>query len=222
MKIVLQTERTVMLPAAENDLPTLSALRNDASVRELLFDGDAVCPTQARRLLDAGLAQAQAGLGWWLVCPLNNAPPMACVGLLRSEVSAQAGAPAEAVKAMLAFGPEAWALGHAHEAAEGLVRYAVQRLGLPRLSVLSGGQDPVFDGLLRGLGFQARLEADAGRRRLRLHELQAAPAPAPATVGAIAHAHAHAPAIAAGRPTTLQDRGHHGQWQKPARVHAMP
>jgi hypothetical protein len=53
----------VLLPATAGDLPTLSALWNDADVRTQLFDGDAVCPTRARRMLDDGLARAQAGLG---------------------------------------------------------------------------------------------------------------------------------------------------------------
>jgi RimJ/RimL family protein N-acetyltransferase len=174
LKISMHTERTVMLRAAASDLPTLSALWNDPGVRELMFDGDALGPAQAKCLLDAGLAQAQEGLGWWLVCPWNNSPALGCVGLLRSAAQGDA-PPGEAVKAILAFGPEAWALGYAHEATKELVVYAVQRLGLPRVSVLSGVPDPMFDRLLRALGFRARLEADAGRRRLRLYELQGAP-----------------------------------------------
>lgn len=170
------TERTVLLPAAATDLLTLSALWNDAGVRELLFDGDTLGPTQARRLLDAGLAEDAAGLGWWLVCPWSNAPAVGCVGLLRSKVAAPACTPSvDVVETMIAFGPEAWVLGYAHEALKELVWHALHRLCLPRLSVLGGVQDPMFDQLLRALGFEARLEADAGRRRLRRYELQAAP-----------------------------------------------
>jgi RimJ/RimL family protein N-acetyltransferase len=177
LNIVLKTERTLLLPATPSDLPTFAALWNDADVRTLLFDGDAVGPAQALRMLHDGLAQAQAGLGWWLIFPWSNAPALGCVGLLRREVTAPAGGlRGEAVDTVLAFGPEAWALGYAEEATKALVWHATQRLGLPRLRVRCDAQNSMFDGLLRGVGFQAYFEADPGRRRLRLYELRAAPA----------------------------------------------
>jgi RimJ/RimL family protein N-acetyltransferase len=186
LNTVLMTRRTVLLPAATTDLPTLLALWNDSGVRELLFEGVAVSAERACRLLDAGLAQSEAGLGWWLVYPWNNGPALGCVGLLPSAASARAfNPPGNAVQVMPAFSPEAWALGHAHEAMTELVQHAVHGLCLPRLSVLSGAPDPMFDGLLRTLGFQVRMEADTGRRRLRLHEWVHTPPPFPAHVAQV-------------------------------------
>jgi RimJ/RimL family protein N-acetyltransferase len=172
LKNVLITPLAMMLPAAETDLSTLSALWNEPGVRHQLFDGEAVTPLRARRLLEAGLSGAEAGLGWWLVHPWGSAEALGCVGLLPSRVSEQAfSTPGEAVAVMAAFQPEAWTEGHASEAVREVVRHAVHGLCLPRLSVLGSVPGPIFDRLLRLLGFEPRLEADAGHHRLRLYEL---------------------------------------------------
>jgi RimJ/RimL family protein N-acetyltransferase len=169
------TRRTVMLPATTNDLLTLSALWNDARVRPPLFDGQAAVPAHARRLLEAGLAEAQAGLGWWLVHPWSNDPVLGCVGLLRSQGADPARVqPGEAVEALIAFSPKAWVQGYAHEAMEELVAHAVHHLRLRRLSARSSVPDPLFEGLLKTLGFEVRRDVNAGRRSLRLFELTAA------------------------------------------------
>jgi Acetyltransferase (GNAT) domain len=167
------TRRTVMLPAGANDLPTLTTLWSDTGVRELLFEGHVLTPARAQQLLEAGLAAAASGLGWWLVYPWSNGPVLGCVGLLPSPAPAM---PTDAVDTMVAFSPEAWAQGYAHEALTELVQHAVHRLCVPRLAVLCGLPDPLQEGLLHTLGFHMRLEADAGQRRLRLHELDAAAA----------------------------------------------
>jgi Acetyltransferase (GNAT) domain len=167
------TRRTVMLPATASDLPTLTALWHDTGVRELLFEGDVLTPARAGQLLEAGLAAGASGLGWWLVYPWSNGPALGCVGLLPSPAPAM---PTDAVDTMVAFSPEAWAQGYAHEALTELVQHAVHSLCVPRLAVLCGLPDPLQEGLLHTLGFRLRLEADAGQRRLRLHELDAAAA----------------------------------------------
>lgn len=196
LKGVLMTERTVLLPATANDLQTVSALWNDSGVRHQLFQGEAVGLAHARRLLDAGLAAADTGLSWWLVYPWAAGPALGCVGLLRSQVPPLAFCePVEAVEMLIAFGPEAWAQGYPQDATTELVSHAVHSLCLPRLGVLAGVADPMFDGLLRRLGFKFRTAADTGSGRPHLHELDAvaarrawvegAAAPAPQPVASV-------------------------------------
>lgn len=156
------TRRTVMLPAARDDLPTLTALWNDTGVRELLFDGEAVPAARAEQLLEEGLAAAASGLGWWLVHPWSIGPALGCVGLLPSPAPLM---PDDAVRAMLAFSPQAWSQGYAHEALSELVRHAVLDLCVPRLAVLSGAPEPLREWVLRTLGSQSRREGSAGQRQ---------------------------------------------------------
>jgi RimJ/RimL family protein N-acetyltransferase len=161
------TRRTVMLPAARTDLPTLTALWCDTDARAPLQEAEVLTQARAEQWLDAGLAAARSGLGWWLVHPWSIGPALGCVGLLPGPAPS---VPGEAVHAVAAFSREAWAQGYAHEALAALVEHAVHALCVPGLAMIGGPPGPLQEVQPHKPGLQPRLAAGASRARPRAHE----------------------------------------------------
>jgi [ribosomal protein S5]-alanine N-acetyltransferase len=178
-KIALMTERLVLLPAGTEDRDTLWALWRNPDVHRGLFDGQPPSRAQAARVLQDSLAQAEAGLGLWMLFPWGNSPPVGCVAALRTEVAALAdpthAAQGTAVEVMAALWPQHWGQGYASEALHALVRHAFESLGLPSLVATTTAEDRASQQLMQRLGFFADLQADGPFQRLQLYRRDAPP-----------------------------------------------
>jgi [ribosomal protein S5]-alanine N-acetyltransferase len=172
-RIVLTTARLVLLPTGSEDPDTLWSLWQDPDVRRCLFRVQALSRQHARRVLQDSAAQAEAGLGLWLVyAAQGKSPPLGCVGLLRTEL-ADPEHPAHTsedvvVEVLAALWPEHRRQGHAREAMTALVQHAFKGLDLPNLTAATDPTDRGSNRLLQRLGFRADLPAHGPFLRLRL------------------------------------------------------
>ncbi|MDO8860267.1 GNAT family N-acetyltransferase [Haliea sp. E1-2-M8] len=144
---MLQTERLTIEPLTLDDAPFILALLNDPDFIAQIADRGVRDEAAARRYLEEGplASYRQHGFGLWAV-RLRGGDAIGVCGLLRRETLAD-------VDIGYALLPQARGRGFAREAAQAVVLYARETLGLARLvAVVAPGNAP-SRALLASLGF---------------------------------------------------------------------
>lgn len=156
---VLESERLLLKPRTAADLDFIAALNADPKVmRYIAAVGDPAMGREgvaARSFLHVG-----RGLGYWTVFARTaESDPLGYVGLIPD------GDDAEQTQISYRFAARHWGQGFASEAAERLVRYGFDTLGLPTIAIVTHPENAASRRLAEHLGFQResdRLTAPIG------------------------------------------------------------
>ncbi len=147
--LILQTERLNLRTVAVEDAPFYLGLLNEPSWIQNIGDRGVRTLEQARQaILDGPVAmQAQRGHSLYVVEIKDGLAPAGLCGLIKRDSLVD-------VDIGYAFLPKYWGQGYAYEAAQAVVQYAKDTVGLKRLAAITSPENGSSNRLLRKLGFQ--------------------------------------------------------------------
>lgn len=157
---MLHTARLTIEPLTLDDAPFILALLNDPDFIAQIADRGIRDEAAARRYLEEGplASYREHGFGLWAVRPRDGGEAIGICGLLQREMLVDA----DIGYALL---PHARGRGFAREAAQAVVHYAREILGLTRLVAIVAPGNAPSRALLTSLGFgherMVRLMPDA-------------------------------------------------------------
>ncbi|UBF29292.1 GNAT family N-acetyltransferase [Kovacikia minuta CCNUW1] len=123
MTPLLNTERLSLRPCNGADLDCLYQLWTEAKVRRFLFDDRQISREEALSFIEASAESfTRHGYGLWLFFEPHHQPIAGFVGLLDS--------PQEFPSLIFGTRPQLWGRGYAREAANSVLRYGFEVLGL--------------------------------------------------------------------------------------------
>ena len=158
---VLTTARLVMRPAAESDLPDLTALMADPEVAGRLYHG--VLDEAGARALLAGYQATwqEHGYGMWSLRRRGDGGFVGVCGLWNRDGGL-------GVATRVAIARRAWGQDFAGEAGRAMLRYAFEVAGLPGLVAITRATNPAAERTLIRMGWrlEERFEKE-GRVLLR-------------------------------------------------------
>ena len=144
----LVTERLVLRPLTADDLEWLAVLRGDADVMRYIGASGAVPFEHTRERLDRYLAcWATHGLGMFSVREGADGAPVGWAGLQPLDGT-------EEIEVGYAFGPPAWGLGFATEAARAVVRWGFEVRSLARIVAVASPENAASRHVMDKLGMR--------------------------------------------------------------------
>jgi [ribosomal protein S5]-alanine N-acetyltransferase len=131
MAPTLRTDRLLLTPVQDSDLPALHAHWNDPQVGRFLWDGAPVPTSTVAELVARSHHTFQIqGWGLWALRPSPDPPagtaPIGVCGLVPFD-------PGPGVELLYSLAPTHWSKGLATEAASAVLAYAFTTLGLPEV-----------------------------------------------------------------------------------------
>ena len=146
---MLQTARLTIEPLTLDDASFIQALLNDPDFIAQIADRGIRDEAAARRYLEEGplASYREHGFGLWALRPRGGGDAIGICGLLRRETLAD-------VDIGYALLPQARGKGFAREAAEAVLHYARETLGLTRLVAIVAPGNAPSRALLEALGFR--------------------------------------------------------------------
>jgi len=148
---VLRTGRLIMRPVAARDEADIAALKADPRAFAMMLGG-VRSGLQTRDELAADIrAWGALGIGLWSARDVTTEAFYGIAGIL-------ARADGRGLALRFAFWPEARGQGLAREAAMAALRFAHDRLGLPRIVAVARESNPASRALLTGIGMQEEPE----------------------------------------------------------------
>lgn len=156
--MILRTERLILRPWREDDLPLVAAISADPEVMRFFHI------TRTRAQSDAWVAKTQAhfdqhGFGLFAVEAPGAAPLIGFVGL--STVPAVVPC-APAIEAVWTLGSAYWRQGYCVEAAQAVLRDGFERLGLDEIVAMTARENEPSQAVMRKLGMQRDFSGDFG------------------------------------------------------------
>jgi RimJ/RimL family protein N-acetyltransferase len=147
--LILQTERLNLRTVSVDDAPFYLGLLNEPSWIQNIGDRNVRTLEQARQaILDGPVAmQAERGHSLYVVERKDDQVPMGLCGLIKRDSLVD-------VDIGYAFKPAYWGQGYAFEAAQAVLHYAKDSVGLKRLAAITSPENGSSNRLLRKLGFQ--------------------------------------------------------------------
>jgi len=149
MKILIETERLFLREYTTDDAPFLLRLVNEPSWLQYIGDRKVYALEDAERYLAEGSIKSYGvhGFGFWKVELKRSGEAMGSAGLAKRDYL-------DDVDLGFAFLPEFTGQGFAYEAAEAIIKYAQQTLGLSKLVAFTSKENDSSIKLLMKLGFQ--------------------------------------------------------------------
>jgi RimJ/RimL family protein N-acetyltransferase len=146
--LILQTERLNLRTVSVDDAPFYLGLLNEPSWIQNIGDRNVRTLEQARQaILDGPVAmQAQRGHSLYVVERKDDLAAMGLCGLIKRDALVD-------VDIGYAFRPAYWGQGYAFEAAQAVMQYAKDSVGLKRLAAITSPENGSSNRLLRKLGF---------------------------------------------------------------------
>jgi RimJ/RimL family protein N-acetyltransferase len=146
--LILQTERLNLRTVSIDDAAFYLGLLNEPSWIQNIGDRNVRTLEQARQaILDGPVAmQAARGHSLYVVERKDDQVPMGLCGLIKRDTLVD-------VDIGYAFRPAYWGQGYAHEAAQAVMQYAKDTVGLARLAAITSPENGSSNRLLRKLGF---------------------------------------------------------------------
>ena len=167
----LRTARLILRPATAADVDVLWSLWTDVDVRRFLWDDVEIGREQAASVLSEWDAQAEAGLGGWVIHSADGefigCAALAAVGLVAQFESQLTGG----IEALIALAPRAWHRGYGTEALDAVIDYAFAALGPEALVAAVDVPNEASHRLMLRVGFEVIGESDGPRYRLRSYRL---------------------------------------------------
>jgi len=149
MKPVMDTARLLLREFSVDDASFMLRLVNEPSWLKYIGDRKVHTLADAERYLTEGSIKSYRdhGFGFWKVELKSTGEAMASAGLAKRDYL-------DDVDIGFAFLPEFTGQGYAYEAAEAIVLYAKEKLGLTRLVAFNTKDNTASTRLLKKLGFQ--------------------------------------------------------------------
>lgn len=147
--IITETDRLRIEPFSETDAPFVLALLNQPSFIQFIGDRGVRTEADAITYLQNGpiASYATHGHGLYRVSLRETGVAIGMCGLIKRESL-------EEVDLGYAFLPDYWFKGYAREAAEAMLAYGKQALGLKRVVAVTAVDNEASIRLLRKVGFQ--------------------------------------------------------------------
>lgn len=134
---LMETTRLMMRPFAMDDVDALHRLWIDPGVRKFLWDDQIIPLETAIAVVESSIDSfATRGFGFWAIC-LKGDPALA--GFCGLRHFTEDGNASSEVEILYGVAPEHWGKGIALEAAEALLRYGFEEIGLANIYA---GADP--------------------------------------------------------------------------------
>ena len=141
------TERLIFREATGADAAFMLKLLNEPSWRRFIRDHDVVSEAAALDYLCNNIIACYGdGYGFWIVQPTGSAKPAGVCGLIKRDYL-------QHVDIGFGFLEEHWGKGYAEEAAQAVMRYAIDDLHLPILCAVTRPDNSQSIKLLHRLGF---------------------------------------------------------------------
>jgi len=146
---MLQTARLTIEPLGLDDAPFILTLLNDPDFIAQIADRGIRDEAAARRYLEEGplASYREYGFGLWAVRQRDGGETLGICGLLQRPTLAD-------VDIGYALLPQARGMGIAREAAQAVMHYAIETLGLTRVVAIVAPGNAPSRALLEGLGFE--------------------------------------------------------------------
>lgn len=152
----LRTGRLVLQPLNMSDLGALRAHWTEPLVRQLLFDGDALSSAQLTDIIVTSQREfAYAGFGMWAIRSIARHAAIDS-GLLGTALLGTVGLRplGEDIEIIYSLAAAEWGHGYAAEAAEAVLAYAFEILGLRRVVAEIDEGDAVSEAVAGRLGMR--------------------------------------------------------------------
>lgn len=133
----IETARLSLQPFTRDDADSLHRMWTEPAVRKYLWD-DVVIPHEtAVEVVQSSLDSfAEHGFGYWTVCLKDTAEQIGFCGLRHFQ---EDGVDDQEVEILYGLDPKHWGNGYATEAANAVLRFGFEQLGLERIFA---GADP--------------------------------------------------------------------------------
>ncbi len=160
--MILRTERLIIRPWQDDDLPLVADITADPSVMRFFH------LTRSRAQSDAWVARVRAhydqhGFGIMAVEAPGVAPLIGFVGLSRVPDELPC---APAIEAVWTFGSSWWRRGYCTEAARAVLRDGFDRLGLDEIVAFTAALNEPSQAVMRRLGMTRDISGDFGHPRV--------------------------------------------------------
>jgi ribosomal-protein-alanine N-acetyltransferase len=143
-----QTERLLLRPFRESDIPYAHAWFSDADVMRYIPSGlDTTLEMSARRVLGYIQHQRQHGFSKWMVIERASGTPIGDSGILHIPGT-------EDIELGYRFAKQHWGHGYATEVAAGWLEYAFQTLMLPRFIAFAHPENTASIRVLEKIGMR--------------------------------------------------------------------
>lgn len=148
MTVVLETDRLILREVTETDAPFVLELLNSPGFLENIGDRGVRDEDEARAYIRERMlgSYRDHGFGMWVAVQRSDGAPVGLAGLVRRDGL-------DIPDVGYAFLPQAWGRGYAQEAAAGVLRYAVEVLGIPKLAAITTLENFASMAVLRKIGF---------------------------------------------------------------------
>lgn len=133
----LETTRLQLRPFSLADVDDLHRLWTEHSVRKFLWDDQIISHDTTVEVIEACIKSfAEHGFGYWTISFKDQSEKIGFCGLRHFQ---ETGASSTEVELMYGLAPEYWGNGLATEAAQEMLRYGFEQVGLERIYA---GADP--------------------------------------------------------------------------------
>jgi RimJ/RimL family protein N-acetyltransferase len=166
--IVLETERLMLRHAELDDAAFVLRLLNEPSFLQFIGDrGVRTLDDAAKYIAERLIASyARNGFGLWVVERKDAEGPIGISGLVRRDALPDP-------DIGFAFLPEFWSRGYAYESADGVKRFALDSLSLPRLLAITNADNTGSIRIVEKLGltFQRMMSLPGDDKEIKLFAL---------------------------------------------------
>ncbi|PZQ64881.1 MAG: GNAT family N-acetyltransferase [Phenylobacterium zucineum] len=148
MTKVLETERLSLREADETDAVFVLELLNSPGFLENIGDRGVRSEDEARGYITERVLASyrEHGFGMWITVQKSDGAPVGLAGIIKRDGL-------DVPDVGYAFLPKAWGRGYAQEAAAGVMRHAVEVLGIPKLAAITTLENFASMAVLRKVGF---------------------------------------------------------------------
>lgn len=148
MTVVLATDRLILREVVETDATFVLELLNSPGFLENIGDRGVRDEDESRAYIRERMlgSYRDHGFGMWVAVQRIDGAPVGLAGLVRREGL-------DIPDVGYAFLPQAWGRGYAQEAAAGVLRHAVEVLGIPKLAAITTLENFASMAVLRKIGF---------------------------------------------------------------------
>ncbi|MEW5684309.1 MAG: GNAT family N-acetyltransferase [Pseudomonadota bacterium] len=145
---MLETDRLSLREADEADAAFVLELLNSPGFLENIGDRGVRTEGEAQGYISERMLASYRdhGFGMWITVQKSDGAPVGIAGIIKREGL-------DVPDVGYAFMPVAWGRGYAQEAASGVVRHAVEILGIPKLAAITTLENFASMAVLRKVGF---------------------------------------------------------------------